>query len=62
MAHWNGTEGAMMTAKPQQTLSPEDDPTSSLHVWVLRIWMVCALIIVVAGVANYLLCLLVGEK
>ena len=51
-----------MTAKPQQTLSPEDDPTSSLHVWVLRIWMVCALIIVVAGVANYLLCLLVGEK
>ncbi len=49
----------IMTMKPEEpALSPEENPRSDLHIWVLRVWMICALIIVAAGVANYLLSLL----
>ena len=61
MAHWNGSQGAIMTAKAEQSLTPEENPTSGLHIWLMRIWIACALIIVASGVANYLLCQFVGE-
>jgi hypothetical protein len=63
MANWNGRGTMIMTMKPEEpALSPEENPRSDLHIWVLRVWMICALIIVAAGVANYLLSLFVGEK
>ena len=63
MLHLNGKENGVMTARfeppPPQ---PEDTPTSRLQLWGLRLWVLCAVLIVVAGVANYLLSLLVGER
>jgi hypothetical protein len=61
MAQWNGTQGAIMSAEADQSISPEQNPASSLYVWVMRIWVICALIIVGSGVANFLLCQFLGD-
>lgn len=62
MAQWNGKENGVMTAQSQPPAEPEETPTSVVHLWALRLWILCALVIVGAGVANYLLNLIVGEK
>jgi hypothetical protein len=63
MTYWNGKEQhAMATVpskpepdSPKNPQSNEDDPiTLSMHVWVLRLWVVCALVIIAYAVCNYL--------
>ena len=62
MIHLNGKENGVMTARFEPPQQPEETPTSRVHLWGLRLWVLCAIVIVAAGVANYLLSLLVGEK
>ena len=50
-----------MTAKADLSISPEQNPVSGLYVWVMRIWVTCALVIVGSGVANFLLCQFLGD-
>jgi len=40
---------------PNDTPSDEKDPINlSMHVWVLRLWMLCALVIIAYAICNYL--------
>jgi hypothetical protein len=41
---------------PSQDLpADEKDPINlSMHVWVLRLWMLCALVIIAYAICNYL--------
>jgi hypothetical protein len=63
MLHSNGKENGVMTARFEPpTPQPEDTPTSRIHLWGLRLWVLCAIVIVAAGVANYLLSLFFGDR
>jgi hypothetical protein len=59
--HLNGKENGVMTARFEPP-PPEETPTSRVHLWGLRLWVLCAIVIVVAGVANYLLSLFVSDR
>jgi hypothetical protein len=56
---WNGKEPHAMTAKtpvPMLDPSSQEDPlTAKFSLWGLRLWVCCALLIVIYGVTNYLL-------
>jgi hypothetical protein len=63
MSFWNGQEQHVMTAnpskpdpeKPGSFSSGNEDPIDhSMHLWVLRLWIVCALVIVAYAICNYL--------
>jgi hypothetical protein len=62
MISLNGKEHAVMAAvppkpdpDPNDTPSDEKDPINlSMHVWVLRLWMLCALVIIAYAICNYL--------
>lgn len=62
MIHLNGRENGIMTARFEPLPQPEETPTSRVHLWCLRLWVLCAIVIVVAGVANYLLSQFFGER
>jgi hypothetical protein len=63
MIHLNGREKGIMTARfdppPPQ---PDETPTTRVHLWALRLWVLCAIVIVAAGVANYLLSQFFGDR
>jgi len=44
-----------MSSNPAAPEPGEDPVASSIHMWGLRLWIVCALLIVGYAVANYLL-------
>lgn len=56
---WNGKEPRLMSANPaapDPTSRPPEDPvSSSVHMWGLRLWIACAILIVVYAVTNYFL-------
>ena len=62
MTVWNGKEHPVMAALPSKpdpdapnNSDSESDPINlSMHVWVLRLWVLCALIIIAYSVCNYL--------
>ena len=62
MTVWNGKERPVMAALPPKpdpdapkNSESENDPINlSMHVWVLRLWVLCALIIIAYSVCNYL--------
>lgn len=62
MYTWNGKEPRLMSSNPAASgpnpPSNDDPVASSLHMWGLRLWIVCALLIVGYAVTNYFLNLL----
>jgi hypothetical protein len=63
MTTWNGKEPHIMTAsaskpepeKPNISEWGDEDPiNASMHLWVLRLWIVCALVIIAYAICNYL--------
>jgi hypothetical protein len=61
MFHLNGKENGVMTPRQPSPSESDNTSTSTLHLWGLRLWMACAIIIVAAGVANYVLNIFVRE-
>lgn len=56
---WNGKEPRLMSANPSAPDSGpplhEDPVASSVHMWGLRLWVVCAILIVAFALLNYFL-------
>ena len=61
MQPWNGKENRTMNSPVPEQPSSESS-TSRLQLFTLRLWVACAIIIVAAGVANYLLNWFVAQK
>ncbi len=55
----NGRETRVMTTPAPQ--KPDDAPGPQMYLFSLRLWIICALIIVACGVSNYLLNWIVGR-
>ncbi len=55
----NGRENRAMTAPAPQ--KPDEGPGQRMYLFSLRLWVLCALIIVAFGVSNYLLNWIVGR-
>lgn len=61
MSQWNGKGGRTMTA-PGQKPTSTDGTDNPMNLVGLRLWVLCALIIIAAGVSNYLLNWIVGNQ
>jgi len=58
MSQWNGRGNPVMsTPKP-----PEESPDNPMHLVGLRLWLLCAFIIVAAGLANFIFNLIIGSQ